>query len=104
MITNDEWFGYSTQTIQHLMTSRFRAIENRKSIVHCSNAGISSFIDYNGGFYGTSELLNIDYSAQLVTLNNEVSFFGKFGDLIGKLSTIFILITFVLIFYIHRRN
>ena len=104
VITNDEWFGYSTQSIQHLITSRFRAIENRKSIVHCSNAGISSFIDYNGRFYGTSELLQNQSSTQLVALSKEVTFFGRFGDWIGKISTIFILITFVLIFYKYKKK
>ena len=104
VITNDEWFDYSAQSVQHLMTSRFRAIENRKSIVHCSNSGVSSFIDYKGRFYGTSDLLKKYSSTQLVPLNERLSLFGRFGDWISKLSTIFILITFVLIFYKHKKN
>jgi apolipoprotein N-acyltransferase len=103
VITNDEWFGYSTQSVQHLITSRFRAIENRKSIVHCSNAGISSFIDFNGKFYGTSELLVKSSSTQLIQLHDEVTLFNRFGDWIGKLSIIFILITFIVIFYKHKK-
>jgi len=104
VITNDEWFGYTTQSIQHLITSRFRAIENRKSIIHCSNAGISSFIDFNGTFYGRSELLQNHAETQLVALNNDNSIFGFLGDWIGKISTIFILVTFILIFYKYNKK
>jgi len=104
VITNDEWFGYSTQSIQHLITSRFRAIENRRSIIHCSNAGISSFIDFNGAFYGTSELLQNHVETKFVAINNDNSIFVLLGDWIGKLSTIFILVIFVLIFYKQKKK
>lgn len=102
VVTNDEWFGYSTQSVQHLITSRFRAIENRKSVIHCSNAGISSFVDFTGRFYSDSGLLINYLSASNLRLNNEITIFGKWGDWIGKLSTIFILISFILIFYKHK--
>jgi apolipoprotein N-acyltransferase len=104
VITNDEWFGYSIQSIQHLITSRFRAIENRSSIIHCSNAGISSFIDHLGRYYGKSDMFTKSASTQKITLKTELSVFSCFGDWIGKLSTIFILITFVLIFYKNKKN
>jgi apolipoprotein N-acyltransferase len=102
VVTNDEWFGYSIQPSHHLITSRLRAIENRKSVIHCSNAGISSFIDYNGNFYGTSKLLQAEVATQFVPLNDTKTIFNKFGDLIGKLSTVFILLIFILIFLKNR--
>ena len=102
VVTNDEWFGYSIQPSQHLITSRFRAIENRKSAIHCSNAGISSFIDYNGNFYGTSTLHRTHIETQFVPLNDTETVFNKFGDLIGKMSTIFILLIYILIFLKNR--
>ena len=102
--TNDEWFGYSSQPIQHLITSRFRSIENRTSIIHCSNAGISSFIDPFGRVYGTSELLQKSSNTQIIPLRNKLSFFSNYGDWMGKLSTIFILITFIVIFYRNQKQ
>ena len=102
--TNDEWFGYSTQSVQHLITSRFRSIENRTSIVHCSNAGISSFIDSYGRYYGKSDLLIKSSDTQIIPLRDEISFFSIYGDWIGKLSTAFILITFIVIFYRKHKH
>lgn len=99
VITNDEWFGYSAQSVQHLITSRFRSIENRRSIVHCSNSGISSFIDFYGRYYGKSELLKKSNSTQIVPLNKDVTIYTLFGDWISIFCSIFILITFILIFY-----
>ena len=45
LMNNDAWFGTSPGAKQLLSFTRMRAIENRRSIVRCSNGGISCFID-----------------------------------------------------------
>lgn len=46
--SNDGWFHGTSEHEEHLTISRFRAIENRKSLVRSVNMGISAVIDPNG--------------------------------------------------------
>jgi apolipoprotein N-acyltransferase len=44
-ITNDAWFGDSTEPWIHLALSKFRAIEQRRFLVRSTNSGVSAIID-----------------------------------------------------------
>lgn len=46
--SNDGWFDGSSEHDEHLVISRFRAIECRRSLVRSVNMGISAVIDGNG--------------------------------------------------------
>jgi len=50
VITNLGWFGASNVIAQELEIARFRAIENRLSLLHCGNTGISGMFDPLGRF------------------------------------------------------
>ncbi|HVH42283.1 MAG TPA: apolipoprotein N-acyltransferase, partial [Labilithrix sp.] len=47
-MTNDAWFGDTTEPWQHLALSKFRAIEHRRFFVRSTNSGVSAIIDPNG--------------------------------------------------------
>src|SRR5205823_1323471 len=47
-LSNDGWFDGSAEHDEHLVISRFRAIECRRSLVRAVNMGISAVIDGNG--------------------------------------------------------
>lgn len=47
-ISNDGWFKGSEEHEQHLVSSRFRCIENRRSMVRSVNMGVSCIIDAMG--------------------------------------------------------
>ncbi|WP_026841554.1 apolipoprotein N-acyltransferase [Citrifermentans bremense] len=47
-LTNDSWYGNSTEPVQHLALASFRSIENRRSLVRVTNTGISAFVDPAG--------------------------------------------------------
>lgn len=44
-ITNDAWFGDSTEPWIHLALSKFRAIEQRRFLARSTNSGVSAIID-----------------------------------------------------------
>ncbi|MFO0909878.1 MAG: apolipoprotein N-acyltransferase [Isosphaeraceae bacterium] len=47
-LSNDGWFGGSSEHEMHLFVSLFRAIENRVPLVRAANTGISAIVDGNG--------------------------------------------------------
>lgn len=47
-LTNDGWFGISSGPYQHLVASRFRAVENKIPVIRVSNSGITAYIDEYG--------------------------------------------------------
>jgi apolipoprotein N-acyltransferase len=44
-LTNDSWYGKTTEPIEHLALASFRSIEHRRSLVRATNTGISAFVD-----------------------------------------------------------
>jgi apolipoprotein N-acyltransferase len=44
-LTNDAWFGDTTEPWIHLALAKFRAIEHRRFFVRATNSGVSAFID-----------------------------------------------------------
>ena len=56
--TNDAWFDGSSGSLQHLANAVFRCVENRVSMVRCSNTGATCFITPLGQLdQGTDEHL-----------------------------------------------
>lgn len=87
VITNDGWWRDTPGYKQHRMFSQIRAIENRRSVARSANTGISCFIDQKGEII--QELGWNEYGAMNVALNknSEITFFTKYGDIIGRIST-----------------
>ena len=44
-VTNDAWFGDTTEPWIHMALSKFRAIEHRRYLMRANNSGISAFVD-----------------------------------------------------------
>lgn len=47
-VTNDAWFGKTSEPWLHLALAVFRSVENRLELVRSTNTGISAFIDPTG--------------------------------------------------------
>jgi apolipoprotein N-acyltransferase len=47
-ITNDAWSFSVPGAMQHMTMAVFRAVENRRSVVRSTNAGMTNIIDPNG--------------------------------------------------------
>ncbi len=54
-LTNDGWFGESSQHWQHLIFALFRSVETGRPLVRCTNNGISCWIDPTGRIRGLTE-------------------------------------------------
>ncbi|MCC8358550.1 apolipoprotein N-acyltransferase [Salinimicrobium sediminilitoris] len=95
IITNDAWWGNTQGHKQHLSYSRLRAIENRRSIARSANTGISAFINEKGEI--TASLGYEKQGALLgkVTLNDELTFYARFGDYIARISLFLALFIFL---------
>jgi apolipoprotein N-acyltransferase len=83
IITNDGWFGYTSQPFQHSQAAVYRALEQRVSIVRCANTGISSFIDPYGRRYEESGLFNKKLAQKIIPLRREQTFYSIYGDWLG---------------------
>ena len=47
-LTNDAWFGDSTEPWIHLALAKLRAVEHRRYLVRATNSGVSAIVDANG--------------------------------------------------------
>lgn len=97
IITNDGWWSDTPGYKQHLQYARLRAIEHRRSIARSANTGISCFIDQTGNVYQPTEWWVPAVIRQEVNLNDKLTFYSRFGDLIGKaglmIATILLVLT-----------
>jgi apolipoprotein N-acyltransferase len=54
-LTNDAWFGDTTEPWIHLALAKFRAIEHRRFFIRSTNSGVSAFIDPVGRVLATTQ-------------------------------------------------
>ncbi|TXI79122.1 MAG: apolipoprotein N-acyltransferase [Flavobacteriales bacterium] len=84
VITNDAWWGDTPGYRQHLTFSTIRAIETRRDVVRSANTGISCFVDRRGVVHQPTAWWVPTAERRTVHLNDELTFFVRHGDLVGK--------------------
>lgn len=87
IITNDAWWGNTPGYRQHLRYASLRAIETRRSIARCANTGISAMIDQKGVIHDPSKWWEKDVVKGTLNMNDELTFFVRFGDVTGRVCT-----------------
>jgi apolipoprotein N-acyltransferase len=65
-LTNDAWFGTSTEPAIHLALAKYRAVEHHRYLVRATNTGVSAWIDAAGRSRGETKLF------QLVAQSGEI--------------------------------
>lgn len=106
IITNDGWYDNTAGHKQHKAFARIRAIENRRSVARSANTGISCFINQRGDII---EELGWDKKGvlhQKINRNTELTFYVKWGDIIGRVS-LFVaigLIIYAISFALRRKK
>jgi len=105
-ITNDAWFGKSTEAYQHLSASVFRAVENRVYLVRSANTGVSGFIDPRGRIVSLvsnglgRQIFITGYKTQSMSIRRQSSFYRNHGDFFVLIALL--ILFYVIIFILHK--
>ncbi len=85
-ITNDSWFGDTTEPEIHLALSVFRAVEHRRWLVRATNSGISAVVDPVGRVVARSGQRTRETLRATVRWQSGETVYGFAGDWLGWLS------------------
>ena len=86
VVSNDGWWGNTLGHKYLFAFCRLRAIELRRDVARSANTGISGFITMQGEDRQRLEWDNRGVLTADIRLNNELTFYAKYGDYIGRLS------------------
>jgi apolipoprotein N-acyltransferase len=84
VISNDAWWGNTPGHRQLLSYTRLRAIETRRDIARAANTGISAVIDARGELRTESQYNTKTVLEGAVAPRSEVTFYVRYGDIIGR--------------------
>lgn len=122
-ISNDGWFVTeadgelepSSELMQHLVMSKYRAIENRIGIARAVNCGISGMVKPDGtvqtGVVGTLSKDDIlarravsGYLTDSIWLDSRVSIYSRIGDVFAIVCTIITVLVFVVTLFGRKKT
>jgi apolipoprotein N-acyltransferase len=92
-LTNDGWFGHSSEQWQHMANAVFRAVENGIPLLRCANNGVTCYIDGHGRMeaifrdahgseYGKG-VLSVKIPLLAPDQKNTATFYNRHGDWFG---------------------
>jgi apolipoprotein N-acyltransferase len=80
-ITNDAWFGDTTEPWEHLALAKFRAVEHRRYLVRGTNSGVSAIVDPLGGLVSNTKTFVQDAKVSEVRWMKGHTVYEMVGDL-----------------------
>lgn len=104
VVTNNSWYGRSSGPYQHKEFSRFRAVENRRSLVFAANGGISLVTNPLGETIVETDLFTRDVVTTEVTLNSDLTFYTKYPLIIPVLASVVSLWIFGMFVLVKLKN
>jgi apolipoprotein N-acyltransferase len=90
-LTNDSWYGKTTEPIEHLALASFRSIEHRRSLVRSTNTGISAFVDPVGRIVTRSGIWTRETLVDSVPMMQGRTIYALLGDWLGWLCAVIVL-------------
>lgn len=84
-LTNDSWYGNSTEPIEHLALASFRCIEERRALVRVTNTGISAIVDPAGRIVSRTGVWTRETLVHRVPMLKGSTVYARFGDWLGWL-------------------
>jgi len=85
IVTNDGWWGDTPGYKTHVLYSRLRAIENRRSIARAANTGISCFINQRGETIQPTKYWVKTAQKASLNYNRKYTWYTINGDYIGRI-------------------
>ncbi len=85
VLTNDAWFRRTHAAEQHLMMSRLRAVENRRSLVRAGATGISAIIDPYGRVISSLGIFRQGVVTGTAPLRSDLTPYSRLGDFLPAL-------------------
>ena len=79
-ITNDAWFGDTTEPWIHLALAKLRAVEHRRFLVRSTNSGVSAFVDPVGRVAGHTGTFRQEAIAAEIAWLRPWTLYGALGD------------------------
>jgi apolipoprotein N-acyltransferase len=79
-ITNDAWFGKTSEPALHLALAVFRTVENRLGLVRSTNTGISAFVDPAGRILQKTSIYGAETLLQQMPIMESSTPYQKTGD------------------------
>ena len=80
-VTNDAWFGKTSEPYLHLALAVFRAVENRLWLIRSTNTGVSAFVDGVGRIVGGTGLEDPETLVFKVPMMSTATLYRSYGDL-----------------------
>ena len=87
-VVNDGWYETAPEPQQHAKQAIYRAIENRRPILRCTNTGISLVINPAGNIVKQLPLNQTGVINAAIIPSKEVTFYTKYGDIFAQLSVL----------------
>ena len=79
-VTNDAWFGKTSEPYLHLALAIFRAVEARVPLIRSTNTGVSCFIDANGRITSETSIEGAETLLESVPMMDGGSVYAVLGD------------------------
>lgn len=87
-ITNDAWFGDTTEPWEHLALAKFRSVEHRRYLVRSTNSGVSAIIDPVGGVVSNTKTFVADAQEGTIRWLRNHTVYETVGDSVWWLATL----------------
>ena len=105
-LTNDGWFLRTAGPEQHLANAIFRAVENRRPLLRCTNTGVTCLVQPTGFIDPRARLQphTAGFLSQTIPIGGPApTFYTRHGDWVAWLSTLATLAAVARRFIVRRR-
>ncbi|MGR8930506.1 MAG: apolipoprotein N-acyltransferase [Gammaproteobacteria bacterium] len=104
-VTNDAWFGRTSEPYQHMQMARMRALETGRHMVRATNTGLTGFVLPNGKLSKQAPLFETTTLTDTVVPMTGLTPYARWGDkavFIGLFALVIVLQSVVLL--VERRS